>query len=46
MRFKNLHWGPDRYDKWNAANRRRRETYRRKKAIAAGGAVDAAIEAL
>jgi len=45
MRFKDLHWGPDRYDKWNAANRKIREAYRRKKGTAAG-AVDAAIQVL
>ena len=50
MRFKDLHWGPDRYDKWNAANRKRREAYRAKKgakAAKAAAAVDAAaIQAL
>jgi len=40
MRFKGLHWGPDRYDKWNAANRKRREAYRRRR----GAKVPAPVE--
>ena len=40
MRFKELHWDPTRYDKWNEANRKRREAYRRKR----GAKVPAAVE--
>ena len=31
MRFKDLHWGSDRYDKWSAADRKRQGANRKKK---------------